>query len=239
MLLSHQLLFQLHCSSGAVWSRPHLTWGATLIPAWSGMDLGWSEGLLDPFVFANNRWVTSAPEGPPVPGYHLCPLPMSSPQLQTSSRSWPPGPPAVRALSLASESCKKALEQIFQGPAGARGPAPQHGSIDAWAPSYYRLQAGAQGQWTLMWYPSGRWFRRCPGLTLSLAPSALSVFNPSIGAVLKSQILTNLTFWSPDQGQSCKTYKRSFCQPDQANTSPSKIIHENQLTQLPFMKLSN
>ena len=107
-------------SSGAADLGPHLTWEPTH-PSLSGMDLGWSEGLLDPFVFANNRWVTSAPEGPPVPGYHLCPLPMSSSQLQTSIEVGHQAHRAVRASSLASESCKKALEQIFQGPAGARG----------------------------------------------------------------------------------------------------------------------
>lgn len=71
MLLSHQSVFSSARSSGAADLGPHLTWEPTH-PSLSGVDLGWSEGLLD-FVFANNRWVTSAPEGPPVPGYHPVP----------------------------------------------------------------------------------------------------------------------------------------------------------------------
>lgn len=87
--------------------------------------------------------------------------------------------------------------------------------------SHYRLQAGAQGQWLVMWYPSGRWFR-CVFRTHAFSSTLCSLCLTPILSSIKIPNPYKLNRWSPDQGQSCKTYKRSFCQPDQANTSPSK-----------------
>lgn len=90
-----------------------------------GIDMGWSGGQVDPFIFPDNGSVSSSRRTTCawVPSLSfVCYTSVSSLQVQTSSKSWPPGSQAHTATSQASESCKNVLEQILQVPKGACSP---------------------------------------------------------------------------------------------------------------------